>query len=220
MPIAMMTFASTSPKFVDRFGPRRIVTFGMMLTAGGVLGLSMLDITTPYVVLAVALVVMGTGAGLVMPPATTSIMSTLPLGKAGVGSAVNDTTREIGAALGVGVMGSVLASTYTSSLKDAVTPLPPSARAVANTGVGQALRVAARIGGDAGAHLADAARRAFIDGMQLSLWVAAGILLLGALAVSRSFPAHAEVHPQPPVLPVDTEVDGSEVAPEPERVEV
>jgi MFS family permease len=207
----MMTFASTSPKFVERFGPRKVVTFGMLITGVAVLVLSALDISTPYVVLAVALFVMGAGAGLVMPPSTTSIMSTLPLGKAGVGSAVNDTTREIGAALGVGIMGSVLTSQYTASLKDAHTPLPASARAAANTGVGQALDVAAKLGGDAGARLADAARVAFIDGMQVSLWVAAGLLVVGALAVNRSFPAHAQPHPQPPYLPEEADVDGPEV---------
>ncbi|HUS62651.1 MAG TPA: MFS transporter, partial [Acidimicrobiales bacterium] len=82
MPVAMMTLASTSSTLVERHGPRRVVTFGMVLTAGGVIGLSFLDVTTPYIFLAVALLVMGTGAGMVMPPSTTSIMSTLPLGKA------------------------------------------------------------------------------------------------------------------------------------------
>jgi EmrB/QacA subfamily drug resistance transporter len=219
MPIAMMTFASTSPKFVERFGPRKVVTFGMGITAVAVLGLSTLDVTSPYVFLGLALLVMGAGAGMVMPPATTSIMSTLPLGKAGVGSAVNDTTREIGAALGVGILGSVLTSQYTASLKDAIAPLPADLRAVANTGVGQALQVAAGIGGDAGARLAQAARVAFIDGMQVSLWVAAGLLVAGAIAVNRAFPDHVEPHPQPPVIPVEADVDGPDEL-EPEPVEV
>lgn len=214
MPIAMMALASTSPTFVERFGPRKVVTFGMLLTAAGVLGLSALDVSTPYVFLGLALLVMGTGAGMVMPPATTSIMSTLPLGKAGVGSAVNDTTREIGAALGVGIMGSVLASQYTSSIRDAIAPLPLQAREAADSGVGQALQVASRIGGDAGARLADAARVAFVDGMQVSLWVAAGLLVAGALAVNRSFPAHAEAHPQPPVVEASPDVEGPDAVPE------
>jgi EmrB/QacA subfamily drug resistance transporter len=211
MPVAMMFFASTSPKFVERFGPRKVVTVGMVCTGLGVLGLSMLDISSPYAVLAVALLIMGAGAGMVMPPSTTSIMSTLPLGKAGVGSAVNDTTREIGAALGVGIMGSVLASQYQSSLSTAIATLPASARVQANTGVGEALQIAQRLGGTAGARLADASRVAFIDGMQASLWVAFGLLVLGAIAVNRTFPSHAEPHPQPPTVPVEADVDGPEV---------
>ena len=220
MPVAMMTLASTSSTFVERLGPRKVVTFGMVFTAGGVLGLSMLDISTPYVFLAVALLVMGAGAGMVMPPSTSSIMSTLPLGKAGVGSAVNDTTREIGAALGVGIMGSVLASQYTASLKGSVAGLPAAARRVANTGVGQALQVAKQLPGEAGARLTIASRHAFIDGMQVSLWVAAALLLLGAIAVNRAFPAHVQPHPQPSLIPVEADVDGPEVAATPEPAEV
>ena len=211
MPVAMMVFASTSPRIVERFGPRRTVTFGMLWTTLGAFGLSFLGISSPYALLAVSLVIMGSGMGMVMPPSTTSIMSTLPLGKAGVGSAVNDTTREIGAALGVGIMGSIMASQYTASLKDAVAPLPPGVREVANDGVGQALIVAQQLGGSAGARLADAARSAYIDGMRISLWVAAALLATGALVVRRFFPAHAEPHPQPEYLPNDVEVDGPEV---------
>jgi EmrB/QacA subfamily drug resistance transporter len=211
MPAAMMFFASTSPKIVERHGPRRVVTTGMVMTAGGVLGLSMLNASSPYVLLGVSLLIMGAGAGMVMPPSTTSIMSTLPLGKAGVGSAVNDTTREIGAALGVGIMGSVLASQYKASLKDAIAALPASVRDHANTGVGEALQIAHRTGGAAGGQLAVAAKAAFIDGMQVALWVAAGLLLVGAAVVRRYFPAHAEPHPQPAFVPDEADVDGPDV---------
>ncbi|MCU1483648.1 MAG: drug resistance transporter, EmrB/QacA subfamily [Actinomycetia bacterium] len=210
MPIAMMTFATLSPKFVERFGPRKIVTVGMSTTGLAFVGLSMLDISSSYALLAVFLFFIGAGAGLVMPPSTTSIMSTLPLGKAGVGSAVNDTTREIGAALGVGIMGSVLASGYQSSLKSTIAALPAAAREQANTGFGEALQIAQRLGGSAGARLADAARVSFIDGMQVSLWVAAGLLFVGALAVNRSFPSHAQPHPTPTFIPEEADVDGPE----------
>jgi EmrB/QacA subfamily drug resistance transporter len=211
MPVAMMAFATISPSFVERFGPRRVVTAGMALTGVGVLGLSALDVSTPYVVLGIFLFVMGMGAGLVMPPSTTSIMSTLPLGKAGVGSAVNDTTREIGAALGVGIMGSVLASQYQSSLKVAIAGLPAAAREHANTGVGEALQIAQRLGGTAGGRLAEGARAAFLDGMQVSLWVAAALLLAGAIAVNRSFPSHSQPHPVATVIPEEADVDGPEL---------
>jgi len=182
------------------------------MQALAVLGLSMLGANSHYVLLGVSLLIMGAGAGMVMPPSTTSIMSTLPLGKAGVGSAVNDTTREIGAALGVGIMGSVLASQYKGSLKSAVAALPASVRDAANTGVGQALQIAHKTGGASGAQLADAAKGAFIDGMQVALWVAAGLLLVGAAVVQRYFPAHAEPHPQPVYVPEEADVDGPEVA--------
>lgn len=214
MPIAMMGFASNSPKIVERFGPRRTVTTGMVLSASGVFVMSFLTVDSPYVVLGVALFAVGMGMGMVMPPSTTSIMSTLPLAKAGVGSAVNDTTREIGAALGVGVVGSLLSSQYSSSIRDAIAGLPDRARELADAGIGRALEVAADPQLPRGTRLAlaDAARDAFVDGMQVGLWAAGALLLVGAVAVGRAFPAQAEAHPQPPVLPLEPDVDGPGVA--------
>jgi EmrB/QacA subfamily drug resistance transporter len=211
MPFGMMLFAANSPKVVERFGPRKVVTFGMALTAVGVFGLSMVDVETAYVLLAVPLFLMGVGGGMVMPPSTTSIMSTLPLAKAGVGSAVNDTTREIGAALGVGIMGSVLASQYSASIREVIAGLPDRARELADAGVGRALQVAIQLDRP---ELAAQARSAFVDGMQVSLWVAAGLLVLGAIAVNRAFPSHPEAHPQPPILLEEPEVEGPGAVPE------
>jgi MFS transporter, DHA2 family, multidrug resistance protein len=112
----------------------------------------------------------------------------------------------------VGIMGSVLASQYTSSLKDAVAGLPPPVRELADRGVGQALQAARGLGGAAGARLAEAARASYIDGMRVSLWVAAGLLATGAFVVQRFFPSHAEAHPAPQVVPEASDVDGPEVA--------
>ena len=114
-PLAMMIFAPQSPRIVGRIGPRRSICFGMLGTATAMVLLSVQGLDTAYWTLAVTLFLNGVAMGLIMPPATTSIMSTLPLGKAGVGSAVNDTTREIGGALGVAVLGSVLASKFDAS---------------------------------------------------------------------------------------------------------
>ncbi len=186
MPIAMMLFASNSPALVARLGPRTTVTVGMLLTALGTIGLSLVGVDSSYVIVGGSLFVMGVGGGMVMPSATTSIMSTLPLAKAGVGSAVNDTTREVGAALGVAVMGSVLTSQYSSAIKDVAAALPEEVRELVLAGLGRALIVAGRAPN--GAALAEEAKTSFIDGMQVSLWVAAGLLLVGALAVFRTSP--------------------------------
>lgn len=187
MPIAMMLFASNSPSIVARIGPRTTVTIGMVLTAVGTIGLSFVGVDTTYAVVGISLFIMGVGGGMVMPSSTTSIMSTLPLAKAGVGSAVNDTTREIGAALGVAVLGSVLTSRYSSGISEVASLLPEQAREQVSAGIGRALGVASQI--PDGAALAFQAKSAFIDGMQIALWVAAGLLFVGALAVNRTFPA-------------------------------
>src|SRR5439155_22638304 len=102
-----------------------------------------------------------------MAPATTSIMEALPLGRAGVGSAVNDTTRQVGGALGVAVLGSILASVYQSSLNSAsiMQLLPPPVRELVLDSIGRAAFVASHIGGQGGQMLTSSLHTAFIDAM-------------------------------------------------------
>jgi Major Facilitator Superfamily len=130
-----------------------------------------------------ATVLMGAGMGFAMAPATDSIMGTLPEAQAGVGSAVNDTTREIGGVLGVAVMGSVASSAYAHH-GDAVSSLPHDASDTARSSLGGALTVAHHIGGPTGNHVADAAREAFVAGASKGLLVAITAAGLGALLAS------------------------------------
>jgi MFS family permease len=109
----MIVFASLSAKLVERHGTRRVATVGMLLFAAGLAVAATIGIDTGYGRLAFAFVLMGTGMGLAGAPATESIMSSLPPARANIGSAVNDTTRELGGALGVAVVGSIMASLYT-----------------------------------------------------------------------------------------------------------
>lgn len=211
MALAMMVSAPLSQKSVERFGPRLVVFAGMIAATAGLLGMSQLETDTPYLWLGLAFVIMGAGMGHVMPPATTSIMSSLPLGKAGVGSAVNDTTREVGGALGVAILGSLLASSFRSKV-DGVLPagVPAEIREAARSSVGAAVTVGERLGGEAGDLLATVGRNAYVDGMGVALLVAAGIMFLGALSAWRFFPKQAEAHPQPRILPETAEVEGPE----------
>ena len=117
-PLTIMVMAPMSSKVVDRFGTRWVIASGLAIVALGMALASTLGTDTPYLLLAVSLVILATGMAMSMAPATTSIMTSLPLGKAGVGSAVNDTTRELGGALGVAVLGSLVASHYASSVGD------------------------------------------------------------------------------------------------------
>ncbi|HNL49550.1 MAG TPA: hypothetical protein PKK89_11355, partial [Microthrixaceae bacterium] len=131
------------------------------------------------------------GMGMTMAPATESIMGSLPLAKAGVGSAMNDTTRQVGGALGVAIIGSVLSSVYGSKIVEALSgKVPDQALDAARSGVGGALAVAERAG-DAGDGLAQLARNAFVDAMHGGAVVAAVAAALGAVVVFAFLPAHA-----------------------------
>jgi hypothetical protein len=115
-------------------------------------------------------------------------MGSLPRAKAGVGSAVNDTTRQVGGALGVAIIGSLLSTAYGSSMEAATQGLPAPAGDAARDSVGGALGVAAQLGPQR-ALLADTARAAFVDAMGTSVLVAAGFALAGALVALLFLPA-------------------------------
>jgi EmrB/QacA subfamily drug resistance transporter len=138
-----------------------------------------------------ATVLMAAGMGFAMAPATDSIMGALPADQAGVGSAVNDTTREVGGVLGVAVLGSVAGSAYTHQVATAVSALPDGASETARSSLGGALTVAQHIGGPTGSHVADAAREAFVHGASRGLLVAVIAAAAGALLALRYLPARA-----------------------------
>jgi hypothetical protein len=138
-----------------------------------------------------ATVLMAAGMGFAMAPATDSIMGALPAAQAGVGSAVNDTTREIGGVLGVALMGSVAASTYADQIATALAPLPHGTSDTARSSLAGALTIAQHIGGPTGRHIADTAREAFIHGVSKGLLVAIIAAALGALLALRYLPARS-----------------------------
>ena len=135
--------------------------------------------------------VMGTGIALTWAPTTESIMGSLPPAKAGIGSAVNDTVREIGGALGVAVLGSVLASRYAASVRPVTAGLPQPAAQAANDSLGGALLVARQVGGRTGSALVEAARDAYVQGFGVALVVAAAVALAGAAVAALWLPSRA-----------------------------
>src|SRR6202022_2126425 len=144
--IVYMLSAPRSARLVERFGQRRVVSSGLVVVAAGLALLSRSGLNANYPMLALSLVVTAAGMGMVTAPSTGAIVASLPLNKAGVGSAVNDTTRELGGALGVAVMGSLVASLYRGAL-------PASAHA-ATASLGAGLQAAAAVPGRAGDALA------------------------------------------------------------------
>ncbi len=203
MPLAitLMVVAPTSSRLVERVGTKRVVTTGLAIVAVALYLNTGLEVDSSYGQVVWRMMLLALGMGLVMAPATESIMGSLPLGKAGVGSAVNDTTRQVGGALGVAVIGSVLSSVYGDKVADFLNgrALPADAVEAAKDGLGSALGVAARVGGPEGAAIAGHARSAFVDALHGGAIVAAVASALGAFVVARYLPS------RPPVSADDTQ---------------
>jgi EmrB/QacA subfamily drug resistance transporter len=193
MAAVMMVVAPTSARLVERVGTKLVVGTGLIIGASGLFLASFLTVGSSYGKVLGAMLILALGLALVMAPATESIMGSLPLAKAGVGSAVNDTTRQVGGALGVAVLGSLLASSYSGTVRDALagTPVPADVVDLAADQLGGALQAAAQIGGSAGQTLADVAKGAFVDGIGVSLIVGAVVILLAAVGVFLFLPARA-----------------------------
>jgi EmrB/QacA subfamily drug resistance transporter len=188
--LVLMVVAPLSARLVERIGTKLVVASGLAIVSVALVILSFATPTSGYPLVLASMLVMGVGMGMTMAPATESIMGSLPRAKAGVGSAVNDTTRQVGGALGVAILGSLLASTYRSSLG-------PSVSEAARASVGGALAVARDMGGEQGAALARAAKSAYVDGMSVGVLVAAGVALVGGLVALLFLPSHAAAEPEP-----------------------
>jgi EmrB/QacA subfamily drug resistance transporter len=209
VPFAVFTgiTAPMSPRLVRRFGSNRVVGVGLLAMAAGFLVSAVMTATAPYLVVVLAMLGMGGGLGLVTAPATDSIMGTLPPERAGVGSAVNDTTRELGGTLGVAVVGSVFASIYGARLVDRLAglPIPHFALDLAKESVGAAFAVAQQAPTPAASHvITEAARGAFMNGFHAGALAAAAVAFVTAIAAWLFLPAtdRAEV-----ALDVEVDVD-------------
>ncbi len=191
---ALLLIAPRSPALVARFGVRRVVSTGFLVTATGFVIISFATASTPYPVLAVALVCTGTGIAVIVPPASQHIVASLPLAKAGVGSAMNDVTREVGGALGIAVAGSVVTSVYRNNASFVSQITDTAARKVAASSVGQAVEVAHRavaagqLTNDRAAAFIHSAGHAFSNGTRVAFLVLAGCSVFGAATLGRAIP--------------------------------
>ena len=187
--LAMAAASPVSPLLAERFGTRVIMPGGMALMGLGLADLSTAGVHTAYPLIAVAVAIMGAGMGLVMAPASNTIMTTVPAHQAGAGSAINDTIREVGGALGIAIVGSLSAAVYQSRLGSALaTAHVPGAVTHAATGsVAAADLTGARLGGVPGSELISAAHSAFVTSMALGIRVAAGVALVSAVAAVFAF---------------------------------
>jgi EmrB/QacA subfamily drug resistance transporter len=176
---SQLIFAPRSAAMVKRYGPRAVCAAGLVLVTAGLAGFATVGATTPVWVLVMLSFMQGAGMANVIPPSTESVMSSLPREKAGVGSAISNTGRQVGGALGVAILGSVLSAVYRGQIADAVAGLPPAARDAASESFAGAHGVAEHMG-PAGASLTNAANQAFVTSMH---WAAGGSAAIAILAL-------------------------------------
>jgi EmrB/QacA subfamily drug resistance transporter len=191
--VGIMVMAPQAPKLVERIGTKLVVVAGLLTVAVGLFLYSVEPVMSSVAGGALVRLLFGLGMGCVMAPATESIMGSLPKAKAGVGSAVNDTTRQAGGALGVAIIGSVFAATYHRAIS-VPSGLPSGAPPMVHDSIGAALDAIARF--DLPATLAalvhDAASSAFFRGMQVAAWVGTAVVLCAAFVAYKYLPARAE----------------------------
>ncbi len=190
LPFAVVSVmvAPFSPRLAMRFGGRAVVTSGLAIMSLGFFLAANVTATSSYWVPIVGpMALLAMGLGLTTAPSTTMILAVLPPDKAGVGSAINDTTRELGGTLGVAVIGSVFSSVYGPKLVSALKglPIPGPALEAARSSVGAAFEVARQTGGQGGQLIANAARSSFVDGWAAGCLVSA-FVVLGAAALAAT----------------------------------
>jgi len=160
----------------------------MIIVATAVGGMSLLEVGTAYWITGGLIFAMGLGMVQTMAPATDAVMAAVPEEQAGVGSALNDTVRQVGGALGVGIFGSILSSIYSSEMTSAVAGLPVQAAEAASNQVGAALQIASTLGGETAVSLASASREAFVSGTSTVYILAAIVSAVGVVFVWRYMP--------------------------------
>ena len=192
--ISMGTASILGTKLAVRIGNKAVVSTGLLMMAVAFVWISRSSAETPYLETVFQMLVTAGGMGLTSAPATEAIMGVVPKEKAGIGSAINDATRELGGTLGVAVIGSVFTSIYVNTIttSQAAATLPPDVMTRAKDSVGGALIAAKSLAGSdpAGAQaLTRAANTAFFDGFTIGCMVAAAVALAGALFAARFLPA-------------------------------
>jgi Na+/melibiose symporter-like transporter len=188
--IGMALMAPRSSGLAERFGAKVVCAGGFVLIALSFLGIQLLGLTTPVWVVLAVLSVQGLGMGAVMAPATESIMSVVPREKAGAGAAVNNSVRQVGGALGVAILGSVLAASYSAHLGSAADALPAGARAEASQSIVATLEAVREVQGSgdddaarAAAAIVEPAREAFVSAMHVTAVFTAAAALVAAAVV-------------------------------------
>lgn len=185
--VPLVSLSVIAPWLSDRVGLRLVTVSGLIVIAAGLYLTSRLGVGATYSDFLWPLLVMGTGLGVCTAPATAAVVSAVPPDSQGVAAAVNDAAREIGAAFGIAIAGSVLAAGYTERIRPVLPTLPPSAREPFAGSLAAALQVVQRSGPSA-QPMAESARAAFVHGTSHAALVLTVITAISALVVAAWAP--------------------------------
>ncbi len=197
--LGLMVGSPTAPRLVARYGTKRVVVGGLLIVAACMGCYGSNTIMSSFTIGFVVRLIYGFGMGTTSVPVTESIMGSLPPSRAGVGSAVNDTTRQTGGALGVALLGSIFAARYHQVI-DTARSVPPALLRAGRDSIGHSLQVAAAHPDTAGAALRAAAHRAFLSSMRVTYALAVVIVLGAATFAAKFLPARA-----PAEAPIETD---------------
>lgn len=194
LPMSFMIIIASviSPRLVKRFGKRLTVAGGMLIMSLGVLLLSTMGVEPNYLVLIASMCIAALGMGAAMSPTTDLMMSAVPRSRAGMGSAMNDTTRELGGSLGVAVLGSLLASQYSSKIAPTLTALPDQAKEVASSSLAGALKISEFLPENIKAGFIAAAKTAWVSGFRYALIIGSIVIASSAIVAYLWLPNQSE----------------------------
>lgn len=188
--LPMMFVSPLVPNIVKKFGARITIGVGLLLTSAAFVVMSTWTQDMTYWHLAATMIIMMLGISVAMTPGTTILMASVPRNRSGMGSAMNDTTRELGGALGVAVLGAVLSASYESKIADTAAQFAGPVKDGIESSLAVALVVAEKLG-PAGAQVANAAKEAFMGGLAHASIVASIIIFAAAIITFIWLPMHA-----------------------------
>ena len=187
--VVMIIVAPRNPILTERFGSRQVIAAGFIVQASGFLiAATAFQPDSAYWVVLFAVIPMALGMALLMPPTTNAIISALPQDKAGVASAVNDTTREVGGALGIALMGTLMTIGYQAGI-EGTDGLPVELAELAEDSVGGAFQVASQLEPAAAGPLIESASSAYLDGTTFAFGLAGVVSLIMAGVITRFYPS-------------------------------
>lgn len=188
--LPMMIISPMVPKVVDRIGTKWTVAPGLALISAGFLFMSQWPVNVQYWQFLVGMGTIVIGMAFVMTPATNMMMAAVPKNRSGMGSAINDTTRELGGALGIAVLGSMISSGFSTNIAKAPAELSDALRTSAESSLAAALSVAQKLGVQ-GVSFAEQARAAFMSGISDAMFISFIITLAVAVLIGLLLPNRA-----------------------------
>ncbi len=186
---AMMIGSGIAIKAVPAFGPRATIVVSTLIIMSGMAVFSQIEVGTAYWVPVLGILLFGFGAGIAMPTVTDTIMASVPVNDAGIGSAMNDLSRELGIVVGVAALGSLVSGLYRSDVKTALDgTLPPATVDQVGDSLGGIGAVTAELPSEIASFVLQTANQAFVDALNLGFLAAAGFVALALVVAATLVP--------------------------------